>query len=301
MKSIPQIINEEVISFLRETNGNVNDYYEGFDRIKAEITDDFLYNNNNEMSKKISWRVIPYPRVKKIWGDYIKYGFVRDVKGLDAIERIVIRNVLLIHVFTNFSGHEGNNFDNYFEEHVKTFVKNQINCYFQKPVDPNQMQIDFKTGGSKRPTPHEPCTVIPYVNKFIESESPSLVQISSPTNKPNPDNIDINVLEDSLYDEIMEHFFWDYMSSGDITDYGLNGLRTNAIKLYRENNSENKLQLIDKIFNVVHQSSDLSALFIEGGVNSFNDLSGYEVPDEEAGGYDTKSAISGRYKMADYR
>jgi len=45
----------------------------------------------------------------------------------------------------------------------------------------------------------------------------------------------------------------------------------------------------------------LTSWFIQGGSNSLSDLSGYEIPDEEAGGYDTKSAISGRYNMGDYR
>jgi len=45
----------------------------------------------------------------------------------------------------------------------------------------------------------------------------------------------------------------------------------------------------------------LTSWFIQGGSNSLSDLSGYEIPDEEAGGYDTKSAIFGRYNMGDYR
>ena len=71
-------------------------------------------------------------------------------------------------------------------------------------------------------------------------------------------------------------------------------------KLYEEDAPENKLVLIDKILNVVHQRSDMASWFVQGGSAALSDLSGYEIPDEEDGGYTTKSAISGRYNMSDY-
>jgi len=85
-----------------------------------------------------------------------------------------------------------------------------------------------------------------------------------------------------------------------ITDYGLTPIMTQASKLYIEDNPIQKVVLIDSILNIAHQRSDLASWFIQGGSRALSDLRGYEIPDEEAGGYDTKSAISGRYKMSDY-
>ena len=100
MKSIPKIINEELRSFLREVNETIDDMYEARDNIMQEIFQDFLYNNNQDFTKNITWQVVPYTRLKKIWEDYMKMGNVRDIKGIDSIERIIIRAALRLSVVT---------------------------------------------------------------------------------------------------------------------------------------------------------------------------------------------------------
>lgn len=289
MNSINKIIAEEVRGFVMENNEADYEYYAAFDRIKEEIVDDFLYKNNDTMSKEVAWRVVPFNRLKKVWEDYMKYGFVRDEKSLDYIERIIIRNVLLIDVFTNFSGHvDTSEFDSYLEEQIREFVKEQIECYLQKPQDPNQYEIDFETGGSKRPSAQSQCNMNPYVENFIEENY-------------RPDSMNAKDLEAMLYDEMMEKFMWDYLAEGYITDYGLKPLRTLAIQLYSETDPKEKLVTIDKILNVVHQTSDLAAWFIQGGASALSDLSGYNVPEDEEDPYsDEVSKISGKYRMHDY-
>lgn len=289
MKSIHKIIAEEVRGFVMENNEADYEYYAAFDRIKEEVVDDFLYKNNDTMSKEVAWRVVPFARLKKVWEDYMKYGFIRDEKSLDYIERIIIRNVLLIDVFTNFSGHvDTREYDTYLEEEIREFVKEQLECYFRKPKDPNQYEIDFETGGSKRPTSQSHCELNPYIEKFIEENY-------------RPDSMDADDLEAVLYDEITERFMWDYLAKGYITDYGLKPLRTLAIQLYSETDPKEKLVTIDKILNVVHQTSDLAAWFIQGGASALSDLSGYNVPEDETDPYsDEVSKISGKYRMHDY-
>jgi hypothetical protein len=289
MKSISKIIVEEVRGFVMENNEADYEYYSAFDRIKEEVVDDFLYKNNDTMSKEVAWRVVPFSRLKKVWEDYMKYGFVRDEKSLDYIERIIIRNVLLIDVFTNFSGHvDTREYDDYLEEEIREFVDQQLDCYFRKPVDTRQYEIDFETGGSEQPTPQASCDVHPHVKDFIEDNY-------------NPDTMNYEDLEKMLYDEIIERFMWDYLAEGYITDYGLKPLRNLATQLYSEIDPKEKLVTIDKILNVVHQTSDLAAWFIQGGASALSDLSGYNVPEDETDPYsDEVSKISGKYRMHDY-
>ena len=85
-----------------------------------------------------------------------------------------------------------------------------------------------------------------------------------------------------------------------MSDYGLPAIITQTSKLYVEQNPVKKVVLIDSILNVAHQRSDLASWFVQGGSSALSDLSGYEIPDEKSGGYDTKSAISGRYEMGNY-
>ena len=282
MKSVRSIIREEVMSYIKENDEALYSYWGGFEKLKQELVNDFLYQNDENFSKEISWRVIPYAPLKRIWEDFVRTNNVRNIKGLESIERIAIRNTILIDIITNFSGHvDANESDDYLEESIREFVKEQIRCYYQKPDDLDQLEMDFETGGHQRKTPQQPCTVLPFVSEFIEDNY-------------NPDNMDIEDLEGMLYDKVLEKFYDNYIAKGYITDYGLKPLRALATELYAENNPMKKLVLIDKILNVVHQTSDLAEWFIQGGSASLNDLSGYY--DEEG-----ESIISGKYNMSDYR
>jgi hypothetical protein len=286
MKGFKKIIREEFLVVLKENDealyDSLNSYWNGFEKIKKEIVNDFLYDNNEDFTKEINWRVIPYSPVKRIWEDFMRTGEIRNVKGLESIERIAIRNTLLIDVITNFSGHvDAKESDDYLEESIKEFVEEQIRCYYQKPDDLDQLEMDFETGGHRKKVSQQPCTVMPFVKEFIEDNH-------------NPDNVDSKNLENLLYDEILNNKFFDnYIAGGYITDYGLKPLRELVVQLYRENDPKKKLMLIDRVLNVTHQTSDLAAWFIQGGTNSLDDLSGYYDEDGD-------STISGKYNMSDY-
>ena len=300
MKSIHKIINEELISFLVENDELMYELFEAEDNIKQEIFDDFLWHNTQDFTKNITWQVVPYTRLKKIWEDYIKMGSVRDVKGLDGIERIIIRNSLRINVITALAGHTQWGDEEAIEETIGHWVNEQLNCILsQKPVDTNQLEIPYENPQAghkqKEPVEIEPCDtqIHSFAQKVINDEF-------------NPDNMDREDARGMLNDAMQEKFFEYYLTdpkSGHlyITDYGLTPIMTQASKLYIEDNPIQKVVLIDSILNIAHQRSDLASWFIQGGSRALSDLSGYEIPDEEAGGYDTKSAISGRYKMSDYQ
>ena len=71
-----------------------------------------------------------------------------------------------------------------------------------------------------------------------------------------------------------------------LSDYGLKPLEILALKLYGADTPEQKLHIIDRMLNVVHQRSDLASMFIQGGTNTLNkiaDQGGYATPFEDFG------------------
>lgn len=56
--------------------------------------------------KEQPWTYIPFPRVKRIWGDYARFGFVRDDKGIDKIGDIVYENIAKVYANTVLCGHD---------------------------------------------------------------------------------------------------------------------------------------------------------------------------------------------------
>jgi hypothetical protein len=301
MKSIPHIINEEIRSFLREVDETIDDMFEARDNIVQEIFQDFLYNNNQDFTKNISWQLVPYPRLKKIWEDYMRMGIVRDEKGIDSIERIIIRNALKIDVITEIAGHTSyGNGEELIEENIGYWVDQQMNCIFpQEKVDTSQLEIPYDNPAAghkqKEPVDVEPCNteIHPFAQRVIDE-------------KFNPDNMGREDARGFLMDAMNERLFDYYLvdpKSGHIylSDYGLPAIMQLTGQLYGEQSPEIKVQIIDKILNVVHQRSDLASWFVQGGSRALSDLSGYNVPEDENNPYsDEVSAISGKYKMSDY-
>lgn len=295
MKPISKIISEELISLLSE-NDSTYEFFSAEDNIKQEIFSGFLYDNNENFTKSIIWQVIPFNRLKKIWEDYIKMNYVRDIKGLEYIERITIRNVLRISVITSLAGHTQWGDDEAMDDNIGYWVNEQLNCILPvKPVDTSQLEIPYENPNAgykqKPPVKTEKCEVQihPFAQEIIKEKTES----------------DDREEARKILRAVMEERFFDYYLTDPktgqmyISDYGLNALMTLGSELYEETVPEKKVVLIDKILNVVHQRSDIAAWFVQGGSSALSDLSGYEIPDEDSWN-STKSSISGRYQMSDY-
>jgi hypothetical protein len=292
MKSVYKIIKEEYIHFLNETYDDDIDYsyFEREEELKLEILNDFLYKNNVNFTKHIPWSVVPFARLKKIWEDYMQYGFVRDTRGLEMIEGIMLENTSKINVLTNFAGHTQWGDSETLEENIGYWVDEQLNCVYNKPFDKHQLEIPFNNPRKKyqKPVDTSPCntTIHPFVKQFIEDK----YEEGLPERK---------VLREILYEAMTGLFFDNYMwdkeseMGGFISDYGLNPLVTLAGELRRQTKPEDKLVTIDKMLNVVHQRSDIANWFVEGGSRALSQLSGYASGEED-------SAISGSYRMHDY-
>ena len=292
MKSIKKIIREEYIKFLKENDDINYEYYEREDEIKQWMFSDFLYKNTPDFTKTIPWRLVPYPRLKKIWEDYIRTGIVRDTKGLEMIGDIMVSNALKINILTNLAGHTQWGDEEAFEENIGYWVDEQLNCILpQESVDTSQLEIPYDNPEAghkqKEEVKTEPCDteIHPFAQEIIGD-------------KYNPDNMDREDARNFLYGEMKGRFFDYYMEdpkSGQayISDYGLKPLVSLSYELSRTQEPEQQVTVIDKMLNVVHQRSDMAAWFVQGGSRALSQLSGYG--DEEG-----ESVISGKYKMSDY-
>ena len=291
MKVINKIIKEECLKFLREYEEDVDwELYERRDELMRKMFADFLFNNNENYTKNIYWKLIPFPRLKKIWEDYMRYGFVRDEKGLELIENIAINNTLKIDIFTHLFGHTSQNPDDDYEDNIGNYVDEYLKCYREKPIDKDQLEIDFDNTGKGHKVKdigERKCNDVTnsYLDRFIEEND--IEELS-----------DIE-LRDKLSEELAEKFSGYYgedPKSGQayISDYGLQPLMSLAFQLKKQTKHEEKLVTIDKMLNVVHQRSDIASWFVEGGSRALSQLSGYSDTEED-------STISGSYNMSDYR
>lgn len=90
---------------------------------------------------------------------------------------------------------------------------------------------------------------------------------------PNEDvenhGVDLQDFEDNFAD-----FILDETGQWRLSDYGLDKLVKIADELLDAKTAEEKLLLVDKVFNVAHQRNDLPKLFIQGGTRSLNTLAG---------------------------
>ena len=110
-----------------------------------------------------------------------------------------------------------------------------------------------------------------------------------------------NDIQENLYliKEKLKEKFWYYFDNGHSSDYGTRPLEILLTQLRQENSPEQKLITIDKMLNVVHQTSDLAENFIRGGSDALSRISDYVI-DDGSGWGTTKSVISGKYKLGDY-
>jgi len=92
----------ENATILKENDDYIYDYFEKKDNIMRETIREYM---TSKAGDRQPWKLIPFGRLKKIWEDTAKFGFVRDEKGLDMIEDILEENIIKIDVNNEILGH----------------------------------------------------------------------------------------------------------------------------------------------------------------------------------------------------
>jgi len=280
MKHIKEIIKEEVFRLLEEYGDEesaIYRYYDIKDKLLGNIFTDFLYHNNQNFTKHVSWTVISFSRFKKIWEDYMKYNFVRDEKGMRMISGIMIRNTIRIEIFTELFGHTSINPSDDYEMWIGDFVDKQLACIFEKYPDLQQLEIPFNNpkAGYVKKTYKSPChvTIHPYIQEMVEDYTDENPEITEKEIR--------NKLYEMLSEKFADDYAWDKEEKlgGFISDYGLKPLQKLVKDLMLSNTPEKELVIVDKMLNIIHMRSDIAAWFVEGGSSALSDLSGY-VGDE---------------------
>lgn len=110
MSTLLNIINEEIIQLI--TEDIIKEYYD--DDVMWDLwekRDEIMRNTIvGFMESKVGidrqfWQLISFPRLKKIWEDAARMGFVRDEKGLEMIKNQMITNLIKLEVNTEIMGH----------------------------------------------------------------------------------------------------------------------------------------------------------------------------------------------------
>lgn len=102
-----------LLEILSEREDDIDwDLYDDLDGTYRQTFSEFLAGK-----KRQSWKLIQFSRLKKIWEDYVKYGHVRDTRGLDDIEDILKKNTLKIYSNTLLCGHTRTDPSEYFEDY----------------------------------------------------------------------------------------------------------------------------------------------------------------------------------------
>lgn len=305
MNRLEKIINEEFNEFIREHYDEEDyshhyKYNDKYDELLGEIFWDFLYDNNEDMSKRIPWILVNANQVKQIWEYFIKYKSVRNTRGLEKIAGIMYNNVIKLDILTYLSGHTPSNPDQDFEDnignYVDMYIKDNLRLIYDRygkeidpdvvPYyeDPNQLKLDLRENYQRN--------VIR--NRFLDN-----LIINDIINSDNENNV--TKIREILVDELIGKFY-DYATDKNgtdiMSDYGLEPLQKLALELSRTSDHNQMIVVIDKMLNVVHQRSDMASWFVNGGSSALSDISGYFSDDDNT--WETKSTISGDSKPTSY-
>jgi len=92
------------------------DLYNFYELMTDEASD--IMREYEQGATQMSWSVIPFPRLKKIWEDYARYRIVRDEKGMDRISQKMLKNLARLIASTDFAGHSMRSPAEMYNDHI---------------------------------------------------------------------------------------------------------------------------------------------------------------------------------------
>jgi len=278
IENAPPLLNEEF---------TYEDYYESFRNLTNSVVFDFLFDNNEDYTKRIPWITVPFNMLKRLWDDYMRFGYVSDnnLNLLDKVERRIYRNIILLGVLTYLAGHTTDSPDENLDEVFENYINNYIRWRLQKPFDKNQLQIDFEKGNGYGKIPKD-------TNYYPDNNEKNLFQFLDKVLEEKGMLDDeyfknhLTEITQTLKGVLLERFYDYYIIDKDghtiISDYGLEPLNKLLYKLGNEDDPNKKIPILDQILNVAHMRSDLAGWLVEGGQHALSELSGYgDIGDEK--------------------
>lgn len=85
----------------RDITADWDDFSERYEKEGSEVVRQFLSGKKS----LVRWRKVPASRLKKIWSDYAKFGFVRDESGLNDIAESILDGIARLSFSTEIMGH----------------------------------------------------------------------------------------------------------------------------------------------------------------------------------------------------
>ena len=88
----------------------INDIYDAYEAVNQQysnILNEFhsIKRRKNMSLPNMSWEVIPFARLKKIWKDYAKTGIVRDTAGMEYIKSKMMEILARLQAANDIAGH----------------------------------------------------------------------------------------------------------------------------------------------------------------------------------------------------
>jgi len=103
---------DTILKVFEDTNESVNEvvseeamhsFMELQDEVDQEVVDDWMKNRNTGSSQP--WEVINSEKLKRVWSDRAKLGFIRDERSIQKFADIIVKNTMKLRVNTTLMSH----------------------------------------------------------------------------------------------------------------------------------------------------------------------------------------------------
>jgi len=94
---------------------DIEDVHYSIDDERNDILGEY-FDKHHKMGTMMSWSLIPFAPLKKIWEDYAEFGFVRDEIGITSIANHMLKNLARIQASTELAGHSQVGMNSQFED-----------------------------------------------------------------------------------------------------------------------------------------------------------------------------------------